>query len=451
MAALLLLWGVLGCATAFYNWRTIRRHWLGVFVDAHGPGLQEPRARVSAVIASLAAAALAIALLLLADISPFEKSADPLNALAQVLTLALFPIALLLALLVPLKAAAASPVAYGFTPKRIILRAPTLVFTLALVLYLPFVAWALIQLELPWGAPSALPSEPVYFWAIVLGIAFLLATVALTAFGTLALALNFPNPRAIDALMNKSGGLSRRFPTKWFKEDAWSAAVATLEDTQRTRLPISDSLSAEGLKTIIQVLLRALSVFIVVSLIVVSLWFDMREIGTNPETSLGKARIEAHDAWLVILGACFSLCLAVLMILPRTRLDPFHTASNMVEKVLEDSASEPEEPDEVKAAKPKSTGIAIFANSRQLSLVVTDQKAEPKPKEEKPEKSPPPKPVEETLRLGASEKKLQSILMSPRVGGVFQDMLGKEFSEKTMNLIALLAPAASTALLNLLK
>ncbi|MDA8747146.1 hypothetical protein N9M66_02925 [Litoreibacter sp.] len=263
-------------------------------------------------------------------------------------------------------------------------------------------------------------------WALVGTQLF--AMIFVTGWGVTAFAHNYPPARKAQEIRSKLTAFQIDRPNDSHVQiiaDQLKEKLAKNPLTADTRgsergVKTSRTQSAKNLMQAINSLCLALALSMIITLVFVTLGFDVLEVNLAERGDLRAAVIASSDAWILCLGVGMSISLFVLYIYGAARLLPY------VEATSGKSSS-------------KNTGwtitgaltnrITLFDN---VALVA---------KELKPEDPEELITTDMAILIGADQNKLELILAGCVNGGGFHGALNDSVIKQIFQLLTLLAPA----------
>lgn len=323
----------------------------------------------------------------------------------------------------------------------------------ALVLGGALTAETLDSLTLPGQGPLpgflaalSLPAGSILGITAILAAA-VVATTAVTLFGCLTIARNYPDADAVEAFAIRFGILTRNTPAHGKPGDLWKEmrrVIGTPPNGVGTEgAPVRLSLSPAQAEALIRALTLTLAVLMVVALVVLSLGFDLLEAGltlangTAAPEKLSDAFGLSLDATVLLLGLGFSAALSIAYVWPMLRVAP-HAGAAAAPSPANPSAAE-------RLAKALASGAVFDPRTGTIQLEDTKGLAGPKPDL-----------AEETADadlarwIGADKAKFDVICNAWIYGGAFHSILDETLAGKMRQILTLLAPALAGTLLGLL-
>ncbi len=325
---------------------------------------------------------------------------------------------------------------------------------LALVLGGTIAAELLDSLRLP-GQP-ALPdvltaqglSAPVILVTAAALAGVIVAATAVTLFGTLTFARNYPDADAAEAFAARYDILTRNQPEARKPDKVWTdmrflVRTELAGSATATGAPVRLSLGPRDIQALIRALTVTLAVLMVVTLVVMSLGFDVLESGLTladgapAPLKLREAFGRSLDATVLLLGLGLSAALSTAYIWPMLRIAP-HVAA-------EDAPADPRPGVAERLAMALADGVTYDPARGRLTLNMTDDIKSPTKTEAD---------IVADARLarwiGADQAKFRIICNAWIYGAAFHSILDDSLAGKLRQVLTLLAPALAGTVLGLL-
>lgn len=311
---------------------------------------------------------------------------------------------------------------------------------------------ALDTLSLPGQGPlpgflaaMALPAGPILTVAAGLA-AMVVATTAVTLFGCLTIARNYPDADAVEAFAIRFRILGRTDPDPRKPKQIWTDMCRVIgtppKGTPTEGAPVRLSLTPAQAEALIRALTLTLAVLMVVALVVLSLGFDLLEAGLTlangrpAPAALRESFGLSLDATVLLLGLGFSAALSVAYVWPMLRIAPHAGA-----------AAEPPTPTPGAAerlAKALAGGAVLDPATGTIRLADTEGLVEPDPSLAETAAA-----MAVAKMIGADKAKFRVICRAWIYGGAFHSILDETLAGKLRQILTLLAPALAGTLLGL--
>ena len=311
---------------------------------------------------------------------------------------------------------------------------------------------ALRSLSLPGQGPLpgflaalALPAGPILTVAASLA-ALVVATTAVTLFGGLTIARNYPDADAAEAFAIRFNILGRTDPDPRKPAQMWKDMRRVIgtppQDAPTEGAPVRLSLTPGQAEALNRALTLTLAVLMVVALVVLSLGFDLLEAGltlANGQPAPAALRESfglSLDATVLLLGLGFSAALSVAYVWPMLRIAPHAGAAA--------ESPEPKATAAERLVKALAGGAMLDAATGAIRLADSGGLVDPEP--EAGEKAAD---MQVARMIGADQAKFAVICHAWIYGGAFHSILDETLAGKLRQILTLLAPALAGTLLGL--
>jgi hypothetical protein len=299
-------------------------------------------------------------------------------------------------------------------------------------------------------------------WLAVATGVVLATLIGATYFGTRVAARGFPDLEAVERFLDGTDlepeSDFRRAPDLWRDMLKLHRERPEAGRTPPAVFPSSEPAHARAL---IQAMTRTLLLAMIATLVIVSLALDWLVVRAEPNAALEADLRIAVETWLYVIGAGFSLALGIVYLGPSVRLDPYLDAYGEARELMEKDPAAGAEPAAAKPPLREWSGAVTVARRGQYRLSLREgpeDHASSAPVEAKafdldPPKDAAPSAEEQALarRLGADALKFAAILRVVSYGAAFHSLLELGLRARVVQALTLIAPAAASVFLNLLK
>ncbi|MBL9059354.1 MAG: hypothetical protein JNK88_04945 [Mangrovicoccus sp.] len=323
----------------------------------------------------------------------------------------------------------------------------------ALVLGGALTAETLNSLTLPGQRPLpaflaalSLPAGDILGVAAALA-AVVAATTAVTLFGALTIARNYPDSDAVEAFAIRFGILGRNDPDHRKPGALWTDMRRVISHSPQNAdiegAPVRLSLTPAQAEALIRALTLTLAVLMVVALVVLSLGFDLLEAGlTLADGRAAPKRLSdafglSLDATVLLLGLGFSAALSITYVWPMLRIAP-HAAAAVAASAARPGAAD-------RLARALAGGAVLDPRTGTIRLENPEGLVDPEP-------DPSERRADVRLArwIGADQAKFKIICNAWIYGAAFHSILDETLAGKLRQVLTLLAPALAGTVLGLL-
>jgi hypothetical protein len=464
-----LLGGFIVLLTLIYQFRLIRRSWnIGLRAMY---GHEYDRATVGQfVLVLLPFAALALGLPVFVDLSGAQPQGDGMwtGGFAAATALVVLGLIGAIGVLHGLSAMRRPEQGAGrrYWPELLHETTPAWMAGMAAVAAAPLAILAIRDLALPGGlGADLLGASGPGPWLVATGLVVMTTAIAITYFGTRLAVRGFPDIEAVESVFDTAD--LQRDSDFQNAPKLWRAMLQLHREgpgAGRTPPPVYPGAQPEQARALVEAMTRALLLAMIVALVVVSLALDWIILRAEPGATLEAGLRLAAQAWLYLLGAGFSLALGIVYLGPSVRIDPYVDAYRAGRKLFEPDAADRAPASASDAAPRQWTGSVAITRRGHYAFHLaeapagTDDAPEPATRAAaigvgqaagKPATSPEERAL--ARRLGADAYKVAAILGVVSYGAAFHSLLDKGLRGRITQIATLIAPAAASVFLNLLK
>lgn len=260
-----------------------------------------------------------------------------------------------------------------------------------------------------------------------LSITALTAVITISVFGAWTLARNYPGAMKVDDRHQSIlGGESI--------ENAW---IGMLEEHKKAPfagapLPIK-LLSAKDCISLIRLITTVLAVLFVITIIVASLGLDLLELQTGFSGELLTAVQNSNDAWLTLIGAIFTVQLALIYLWPVVHLSPFAEAEADGDKPTPNKGQEEQ-------AEATIDGTTFVLTVKPAAKVGAKDASAVDPSEE-----------QLAQYLGANKTKFSAVIRGSQYGANFHELFTQGRITLIIKILTILSPSLISTILQTIK
>ena len=283
-------------------------------------------------------------------------------------------------------------------------------------------------------------ADPTLRHATIIVLSSLAAITTLSLFGAWTTARNFPGAVAVSRTKRRILGTDD-------VETTWKGMVEFFKKDTEINAPALrlQSTAASDSVALVRMITTVLAVLFVIVIITISLGLDLLELRTSFSGDLLKAAQNSNDAWLSLIGAIFTVQLAVVYLWPIVHLSPFAEAEAALKKTAKAAPSEDVDASAKKAAAGKEPAFEML-----IRLTPPDET-----KNSSDDDAERTKTKDATRRLtrylGANEDKFAAVLNGSRYGGNFHELFTQDRITLILKILTVLSPSIVGAVLQAIK